>query len=158
MVVLKQSFGLLYCTLHAFRSWVHRPADETQIEDCRAAMIRLSEESAAGTTNTLVMYHMGGVGVRDSSTVYANNVDVFVSALTSKDPAFYLFNVLDGLHNHFYKQLPWHLEPANRMCVVHWDNAVVGDITVSAITAAHLGPSINLFSSVIYLNQVRQLF
>jgi hypothetical protein len=134
---------------------MHRPADEIQIEQCRAAMIKLSEESAAGTANTLVMYHMGEVGVRDSSTVYANNVDVFVSALTPKDPAFYLFNVLDGAHNPFYKQLPWHLVQSNRMCVVHWDKAVVGDITVSALTAAHLGPAINLFASVIYLNQVR---
>jgi hypothetical protein len=141
--------------LHTNRSWVHRPADATQIEQCRAAMIRLSEESAGGASNTLVMYHLGGVGVHDSSTVYANNVDIFISALTPTDPAFYLFNVLDGTHNPFYKQLPWHLVQSNRMCVVHWDNAVVGDITVSAITAAHLGPAIDLFSSVMYLNQVR---
>jgi hypothetical protein len=135
------------------RSWVHRPVDNKQIAYCRHLMY----DNAVNRTepHTLVMYHLGDAGEGDIKQVFANNLDVFSSAVTAKDPAFYLFNVLGGAKNPFYPHLPWHLMQSGSMCIVHWDRNVVGDLTVAALTAAHLGPAVALYESVLYLNQVR---
>jgi hypothetical protein len=136
-----------------YRSWVHRPVDSKQISYCRQLMY----EDAVNRTepHTLVMYHLGEAGEGDSKQVFANNLDVFSTAVTAKDPAFYLFNVLGGAKNPFYPHLPWHLMQSSSMCIVHWDSHVVGDLTVAALTAAHLGPAVALYESILYLNQVR---
>jgi hypothetical protein len=54
------------------------------------------------------------------------NVQLFTIALKTDDPAFYLFNVLNGTANPFYDQLPVHPAEHDRMCVMHWDAGVIG--------------------------------
>jgi hypothetical protein len=119
-------------------------------------MVRfISKLGKASSPPALIMYHLGGIGKRDRSLhdVYANNLQLFTTALKTDDSAFYLFNVLNGTANPFYNQLPIHLKEYDRMCVIHWDAAVIGDITVAAIAASHLGPVVNAFAAVMYLNQ-----